>query len=406
MRILKCRICGKNQFIDLFSLGKQPPANNFLSSTEQEVEFYPLDVRMCDHCKLVQLSDRILAEKLFSNYNYIPSVSKNLDFHFQLLAKQIWKRYKLKSDDLIVDIGSNDGLLLGHFRSLNAQILGIEPASNIAGLAKERGIPTINSFFNATLAKQLIKTYGKAKIITATNVLAHVHNIKDFINGVEIFLDEDGVFIAEFPYLADLIQKNEFDTIYHEHLSYFSLKPLVYLFSNPGLNLFDVETTSVHGGSIVIYASKKEKQVGISLKNLLAREEEFKLHDKSTYSDFFKRISSLASKLREHICAQKSMGRKIIGIGAAAKGTILLNFTGLDSTYIEYVVDNTPYKQGKFIPGVNIQIFPEGKMYTDKPDIALILAWNHQEEIISKHSQLLKDDRKFIIPIPNLKIIS
>lgn len=381
MRLKACRICKNKGLEPFFSLGKQPPANNLLASSYEKITRYPLELVECAHCHLIQLNYVVPKEKLFDTYFYVPSLASTYLKHFEKIAKSIIKDCNLKKNDLVIDIGGSDGSFSLSFKKYGMRILNIEPAKNIVSK-----VPKLNKYFNTETAKIALKKFGPAKVITATNVFAHIDDLHEFIRGLNILLDADGVFFAQFPDVRNLLKKNQFDTIYHEHLSYFTNEPLYHLFANTPLELFKIESSKIHGGSMRIFVKKRE--------NLLA--------------NFTKSVEKIKKDLNTYLREQKSKGKKIAGFGAAAKGVVLLYYCGLDRSLIEYIVDGTPYKQEKYTPGTLIPIKPESELLSNSPDIILILAWNFRDEIIKKvHKMLDKENKKvvFVVPIPKVEIL-
>ncbi len=377
MKILQCRICKSLELKKVFSLGKQPLANQFLKDPIK-VKEYPLDLYRCQHCTLLQLGYVVKKEEMYDEYFYVPSISKTYLRHFEDLAKKLIKRIGLKKGSLIVDIGGNDGSLLNEFKKRGMEVMNIEPAKNIK---VKKGIPVVRDYFTVQIAKTIASVKGRAKLITATNVFAHMDNLAEFLKGLDILLDKDGVFFAQFPDARNLLAENQFDTIYHEHLSYFTYEPLYHLFANTPFELWQITSDNIHGGSMQIWVRRKPKLL----------------------ENFIKNVTIIRRELQEYLETEKQKGKHIIGFGAAAKGTILLNYCGLDNSIIDYIVDGTPYKQGKFIPGVNIPIFPEEELLKEKPGtVVLILAWNFKQEIMEK---LKNREFTFVIPIPRVEIL-
>jgi len=387
MRIKKCRICKSKDLKKVFSLGKQPLANQFLMDLVK-VNEYPLDLYQCQHCTLLQLGYVVKKEEMYDEYFYVPSVSKTYLKHFEDLAKKITAQLDLKKGSLIVDIGGNDGSLLSEFKKRGMKVINIEPAKNIK---VKKSIPVVRDYFTTQIAKTIVLVKGRAKLATATNVFAHMDNLQEFLKGLDILLDKDGVFFAQFPDARNLLAENQFDTIYHEHLSYFTYEPLYHLFANTPFELWQITSDNIHGGSMQIWVRRRPKLL----------------------ENFIKNATIIRKELQEYLKRQKHKGRHIIGFGAAAKGTVLLNYCGLDSSIIDYIVDGTPYKQGKFIPGVNIPIISEEEFIKElqggiAPIIVLILAWNFREEIITKVLKMYKQvglKPIFVIPIPRVEII-
>lgn len=402
-----CRICKSSELIKFLSLGKTPLVNSFLKKEQLKSKepAYPLDVYLCKNCNLVQLVDVVPPEIMFRNYVYISGISDTMNIHFLKLAEDAVKNFNLNSKSLIVDIGGNDGTLLNAFKNFGVRTLNIEPAVNIAKISRENGIETINDFWSEETALKIRDLKGEAKIIIGTNVFAHVNNLDDFMKGVKTLLSDDGVFVIEVPYLVDLIKLEEFDTIYHEHLSYFALKPLTTLFSRFGMNLFDVKRELVHGGSIRVFVKKRKIEPSNSVKELLELEKREGLHSLRTYENFAKDVESIRRKLISLLKELTGGGKKIVGYGAPAKGNVLLNFCKIGGDLLEYVVDKTPIKQGLYTPGMHIPVFPTEKILEDMPDYVLILAWNFADEIMKQQQKYKELGGKFIIPIPEPKII-
>lgn len=403
-----CRICGSDKLYKFLSLDSMPIPNGFLAKEElkKTEQHYPLGTFVCENCTLIQLTHVVPAEIMFKNYLYIPSTSTTMVKHFEALADQTVKDFKVKPGDLVVDIGSNDGILLKFFKAHEAQVLGIDPATNLAIVARLSGINTIDDFFTEKLAKKVAREMGKAKIITATNVVAHIHDIHDLFKGISTLLDKNGIFIGEFPYALDMLKKNEFDTIYHEHLSYFSLTALDWLFKKHGLKLVDVKKQAVHGGSIRVYVGlrgSKHKPTKAAAQ-FLQDEKEAGLTTRQPYEEFADRTQKIRGDLVALLKKLKKNGKRIIGYGAAAKGNVMLNFCKIGPNLIEYIVDSVPYKQGLYTPGTHIPIYPEKKLETDFPDYVVILAWNFADEIMRKQEAYRQKGGQFIIAIPNVRI--
>jgi SAM-dependent methyltransferase len=344
---------------------------------------------------------------MFKNYVYIPSTSKTLINHFAQLAKKTVERFNLSEDSLVVDIGSNDGTLLKAFKAHGVKTLGVEPATNLAKLAEANGIETFNDFFNQQVALEVVNDKGKANVITGTNVFAHVNDLDEFLKGIDILLEDEGTFIIEVPYLVDLLKKMEFDTVYHEHLSYFTVRPLVTLFERFGMKIFDVERIGIHGGSIRVFVKRASAltPVSESVIKLLALEQEYKLDSFETYLTFAAEVASIKERLVELLKRLKSEGKRIVGYGASAKGNTLLNYCKIGTDILDYIVDNIPFKQGRYTPGMHIPVVPEERIMQDKPDYALILAWNFAEEIMAKQQRYKELGGRFIVPVPNPQII-
>lgn len=387
-----------------------PIPNGFLKAEDlnKKEPQYELACLYCPNCSLVQLSQIVNPDVMFSNYVYIPSASKSMMNNFATLSFYAHKKLSINSKSFIIDIGSNDGSLLKFFKNYEARVLGIDPAKNLAEVAILNGVPTEIGLFNTSLAKKVVKKYGQADLITATNVIAHIDNLDEVFSGLKILLKKDGVFITEFPYILDLMTKNQFDTIYHEHLSYFGLKSWNYFIEKQGFQIVDVSRLLIHGGSIRTVHKLKEKG---SFKNnrtvsyLTNLESQQGLSEKKAYQEFSIRVGNLKNKLNILLKKLKKQGNKIIGLGAPAKGNVLTNFFDIGTETLDYIVDSTPLKHGLFTPKKHIPIYPEEKVLIDQPDYALILAWNFKEEIMRKHKLFKKRGGKFIIPIPEIKIV-
>lgn len=401
--ITQCRICSSKNLIDVLDLTDQPIPNGFLTKEElkQKEEKYPLAVCFCNNCSLMQLRYLVNAKVMFDNYLYIPSASKTRIGHFKNLASEIKELTNFNEKSLIVDVGSNDGSLLVAFKNLGVRTLGIDPAENLVKVAALSGIETVNSYFDSKVAAKISKKYGKAKAILATNVIAHIHNLHEVIKGGEILLEDDGVFLMQFPYSLDLIEKNLFDTIYHEHLSYFSVKSLLVLAEKSKLEIFNIEKSELDGGSLKVYWKKKtDKKRKINsgvINKILKEEEDFGLYDIKTYEQFKKRVEKLKKEVVKKLKTLKKKNKFIVGYGAAAKANVLLNYFGIDKKTIDYLVDSTSYKQGKFTPGSHIPIYPEDKIYETNPDYVIIFAWNFAKEIMDKNKRFKEKGGKFIL---------
>ena len=392
------------------SLGPSPLANGFLKKEQLQFPepYYPLDVYFCESCGLVQLIDVVPPEVMFRNYPYLSSMTYTLRTHFAMLASEIVEHFDLDSHSLVVDIGSNDGTLLKGFQSLNCNTLGVEPATNVAKIAEDAGVETVNDFFSETIASKVSRAKGKAKVITGTNVFAHINDLDGLLRGVNTLLHDNGVFIIEVPYLVDLIERREFDTIYHEHLSYYAVKPLAVLFKRFNMQIVDVKRISIHGGSIRVYVQKTSSKVHTaeSLAELLALEKKMRLDIAATYFEFAQYVANVRSRLVSLLSKLKLTGKRIVGYGAAAKGNTLLNYCKIGSETIDYIVDKTPLKQGLYTPGTHIPVMPPEKILEDMPDYVLTLAWNFLDEILKNEERYRALGGKFIVPIPEPKILA
>ncbi|HYK09119.1 MAG TPA: class I SAM-dependent methyltransferase [Candidatus Eisenbacteria bacterium] len=408
-KITACRMCGSTQLVTAIDLGKSPLANAYVQkgNLKKKEKFYPLTVLFCKKCTLVQLSHVVNAQTLFQNYLYVSSTSPVFVEHFKEFAKDAKKRLRLKKGDLIVDIGSNDGILLKPFLTYHMRVLGIDPAKNIAPIARKNGVDTLVAFFSPRVARNIVKKYGKAQLITATNAFAHIDNHTQLLEAVNILLEENGTYIIEAPYMIDFIQKKLFDLIYHEHLSYISLAPLVPFVQKFGMRVVDAERVNSHGGSIRIFIQKESTTTPISprITQLLELEKQLKLGKISTYKQFAKDIEKNKKDLLLLLARLKRNGKHIAGYGAPAKGNTLLNYFGITRDMVEYIIDDSPLKQGLFTPGTHIPIISHEQSEKENTDYLLILAWNFADSIMKRLSQFKKSGGKFIIPVPHPKII-
>ncbi len=406
-KLEQCRACDSKNLFLFLQLGPTPVPNGFLNGHHRHraEKFYPLDVCFCRDCGLVQLAHVVSPKVMFKNYVYIPSTSETMLNHFEKLVTEAIKKTTAGGEDLTVDIGSNDGTLLKFFKSKGIKILGVDPAENLAKKANKEGVNTICALFTKELAKNIKKEHGTAKIITATNVFAHVHNLHDFLEGIKVLLSDDGLFIVEFPYLYDLLEKVEFDTIYQEHLSYFSITPLDKLLKVHGLTLIDVQRLPVHGGSVRVFVSKQSQTVNNRVRKLLKLEKRAGLLNPEIYLKFRRKVDKVRHELVQELWRLRLKKKKIVGYGASAKGNIILNYCRIGPETLDYIVDSIPYKQGKYTPGMHIPIYPELKLLEDQPDYTLLLAWNFADEIIKKQSEYRKKGGKFILALPNLRIV-
>lgn len=405
-----CRFCGaalQHTFVDL---GMSPLCESYVKPEQQnEMEpFYPLHVYICDRCFLVQLQEYVSPKHIFSDYAYFSSFSDTWLQHAKDYTQKMQERLQLHAQSQVIEIASNDGYLLQYFLT-KVQVLGIEPAANVAEVAIKKGIPTLVKFFGEQTATELAQQGKQADLLLGNNVLAHVPDINDFVKGMKILLKPKGVITMEFPHLMQLIAGNQFDTIYHEHFSYLSLLSVEKIFTAHGLTIFDVEEISTHGGSLRIYACHQENtnnQPTAQLKQLKASEENAGFNNLSNYFAFAEQVKETKFKLLEFLITIKRQGKSIVGYGAPGKGNTLLNYCGIRCDFLDYTVDRSPYKQGLLLPGTHIPIHHPDKISETKPDYLLILPWNLKDEIINQMSYIREWGGKFVVPIPAVKIYS
>lgn len=389
-------------------LGSHPPANQFVKSEELNgpEPAFPLNAHVCLNCGLIQVPDFIPPD-FFRNYVYVPSASETLRKHFFELAKTLVKQFLSSPRDLFVDIGSNDGLFLKGCHDLGARTLGIEPASNLTEIARAKGLEVVNKYFSPETARDVRDQYGPATVIVTTNTLNHIDDLHAFVEGVSILLDAKGVFVIEVPHAVDLVEKNEFDTIYHEHLSEFSVKSLVELFRFFDMEVFNIERLEIHGGSMRVYAQRtgSGREPSPVVAEWLASEDEAALFSEATYDAFSQRVGENKERLLLILKELKQKGKRIAGYGAPAKGNTLLNYYRVGTDYLEFLADKNPLKQGLLSPGMHIPVVPAEKVLAEQPDYLLILAWNFADEIIKQQDEYRRRGGKFILPIPEPIIV-
>lgn len=407
-RVTHCRACKRRRFNRILDLGKTPPANAFLKNlqpkTIKQEQWFPLRLTLCRECSLVQLEDIVNPSLLFRNYVYVSSTSKVFVNHFEQLAKDLKRRFRLNPTSLVIDIGSNDGILLKPLKKLGVGVLGIEPATKIARLATKAGIKTIPEFFTPRLARTLRK---QADVVTATNVFAHVHDLDELMEAVNVALKPEGVFMIEAPYLVDFLTKNLFDTVYHEHLSYFAVRPLRVLFHRLGFEIFDVQKVESHGGSLRVFVKRQgsTRPVLPSVSRFEANEKKLKFDTLLPYRSFAERVEKNKKALNTLLQSLKRSGKRLAGYGAPAKGNTLLNYFGITSRLLDFIVDDSRWKQGLYTPGTHIPVVDSSKLYENSPDYLLILAWNFAIPIMKSHQAYRDQGGKCIIPVPTPKVV-
>jgi len=390
----------------VLSLGKMPLANASLTADQlQETEpVYALELAFCSECTLVQITETVLPETLFDNYLYFSAYSETMLQESEQLAGRLIESRRLNSESFVVELGSNDGYQLQYFLTRHIPVLGIDPAKNVVEVAEAKGVPTLCGYFGRELALELCKRVHIADVIIAKNVLAHVADLNGFVEGIGILLKRDGIAVIEVPYIKDMIDNSEFDTVYHEHLCYFSATALNRLFEKHGMVLKDVEHIPLHGGSLRLYVAHSGKPMK-SVQSLLREEREWGVERAETYLGFADRVTRVKDALTALLMSIKKDGHSIAAYGAAAKGTVLLNYCEIGPDILDFVVDVSPYKQGRYIPGVRLPIYPPARLLEAMPEFTLILAWNIAEEVLRQQSEYVRRGGKFIIPLPQPKII-
>lgn len=409
-----CRMCGSSNLFPYLDLGFTPHADQFRASHELDIPeiFYPLRVLMCENCGLSQLSHVVNPKVLYQfDYPYEQSMTKTGQAHWDSFAKSVIEKLNLKKNDVVVDIGSNVGTLLNSFKKQGMKTIGVDPAPNIVEIANtEHGIKTICDFFGTKSAKKVKKLVGPASVILGANVFAHIDDLHDVMRAVKFLLKKDGVFIFESPYFKHLVDSLEYDTIYHEHLSYLSVKPLIPFFAKFGLEIFLVQETDIHGGSFRVFVNKKgTRPIDGSLQKFIATEKETKLHEKETMLDFAKRVKKNREDLMTVIEKLLHQGKKIAAVSAPAKGMTLLNYIGASNRHIELISEKARLKIGRFAPGGHggghIPVVSDEELLKENIDYALLLAWNFSKEIIDNLKEFSNKGGKFIIPIPSPRIV-
>ncbi len=404
-----CRLCGDQDVVQVLSLTPTPPANAFVDAGRlDEVQaLFPLDVHLCQACGHVQILDVVDPGVLFEDYVYVSGTSPVFVKHFEDYSKFLMETYEPTAGGLVVDIGSNDGTLLRFFREAGCSVLGVDPARDIARRASEQGVETLPEFFTHDLATEIRESRGAASIVTANNVFAHADDLDNILEGVRELLAEDGVFAFEVSYLRDVYEKNLFDTIYHEHLSYHSVKPLAAFFMRHGMRLISAERVDSHGGSLrgVARLEGGSHAEDGTVKRLIDEETALDLDKAETFMAFGARIDALRDSLSGLLSDLRSSGRSIAGYGAPAKATTLMYHFGLGPDVIDFIVDDSPLKQGLYSPGLHIPVLPSSVLAERMPDYLLILAWNFAEPIMRNNADYTDRGGRFIVPIPKVKIL-
>jgi hypothetical protein len=405
-----CRICAAPLRVTFVDLGATPLCESYLTAEQLNgmEPFYPLHAFVCERCFLVQLEEYVRPEEIFTEYAYFSSYSDSWLEHARRYSEQMIQRFALGGDSFVVELASNDGYLLRNFVAANIPSLGIEPAANVARVAVERGVPTRVAFFGTELARQLAREGKQADLIAGNNVLAQVPALNDFVAGVKTLLAPGGVATFEFPHLLQLMRENQFDTIYHEHFSYFSFVTAQILFERHGLELFDVEELPTHGGSLRIYArhvGADGGSVSASVTALRQRELDAGLTGMDAYAEFGEQVKRTKRKLLQFLIEARNAGKTVVGYGAPGKGNTLLNYCGIGVDFLDFTVDRNPYKHGRFTPGTRIPIHAPDHLLAARPDYVLILPWNFKDEIVRQMSAIRSWGGRFVVPIPEVTVL-
>ncbi len=405
-----CRMCRSENLYKFLDLGFMPPADEFLRKEQLRYPraYYPLDVLMCRSCGLSQLGYVVSPEILYRHdYPYEASTTRTGREHFAKFAAQAVARFGLGGKDLVIDVGSNVGVLLSNFKANGTRILGIDPAANIVRIAEKNGIPTLNELFSADLASKIRGEHGKASMITASNCFAHINDLVDFVKGLDVLLTSEGVFVMEAPHFQTLIENLEYDTIYHEHLSYLSLKPMIPFFKKHGLEVFDVEKQNIHGGSFRVFVGRKGKhKIEARVAQVLAGEKKSGLHSEKVLRKFAADVEKNRAELLWLLRDLKHKGKSIVAVSAPAKGMTLLNYCKIGNETLDFVTEKSTLKIDRFTPGSHIPVLPDSELLKRKPDYALLLAWNFAPEIMANLKEYVKKGGRFIIPIPRPRIVA
>ena len=404
-----CRLCNGVNLKEVFRLTDSPLANAFITRDEKgkRQEVYPLRLNFCRDCTHVQLSHVVDPEILYKHYLYVSGTSPVFVKHFQSYVESLCSDYKLKIDSLVVEFGSNDGTMMKFFKDKGMRVLGVDPAEEITSKASHNGLETFNGYFNAITAEDIRIKYGQADAIIANNVMAHIDDLDDVMSGVSSLLKANGIFAFEFSYIVDVIEKHLFDTIYHEHLDYHSVTPLVKFFAKHGFKVISSKRVDTHGGSVRMVVQKNDGnlQDDGSTKLLLSLEKKLDLDNENTLISFANAVEKIKSELSTCLKNIKDSGKTLVIFGAPAKATTLMYHFSIKADDIKYIVDDSPLKQGLYSPGKHIPIVPSEELYANRPDIVLILAWNFATPIINNHKKLIELGTRFIVPLPKIEFI-
>ena len=404
----RCLVCESPRVEEFLDLGKTALANKFLKPEELggAEPRYPLRVGFCHGCGHVQLMDPVPPSAMFEDYLYVSSASDTLKAHFEDLSRLLVERHTLDAKDLVIDIGANDASLLSVFHRHGVRTLGVDPARNLASLSADRGIERFTGFFGATTAPEIVAGWGRAAVITATNTFPHIPDLRDFVTGIDTALAPGGAFVIEAHYLLDLLEQTAFDTIYHEHVSYWALTPMRRLFDPMGMEVVRAERLPIHHGQLRVWVQRKgEGNVDETVRALLEAERALGIGRLETYQAFGDRVRRIKRDLHETLAGLKREGKRVAGYGAPAKGSTLLEFLQIGPDLVEYIADRSPLKQGRYTPGSHIPIVPPERLLSDRPDYALLLAWNFADEVLGQQARYREMGGKFIIPVPEVKIL-
>jgi methylation protein EvaC len=404
----KCLFC-QSPVEQFMTFGQQPIANGFLTPQQYDREyFFEMACAFCEKCGCFQLLDQPEPEQMFNeNYAFFSGTSKHMAIHFQEFAQHVQRDYLKNSDPFVVEIGSNDGILLRNFATKGIRHVGVEPSKNVAEAAMKNGVNTINSFFNAETAHRIVKENGKADAFLAANCMCHIPYLHSVVEGIDVLLKQDGVVLFEDPYLGDVIQKTSYDQIYDEHTFIFSVQSINYLFGQYGMEVFDVEPQSTHGGSMRYVVGRKGiRPLSPALKKQVEFEKQLGLHKKETYEKFRQNCEVSKAQLKELLTNLKKQGKRVVGYAATSKSTTILNYCGIGPDLIEFICDTTPIKQGKYSPGRHIPIVAHEDFKKSYPDYAFLFAWNHFKEVMEKEEAFKEKGGKWILHVPEVKVLS
>lgn len=405
----ECRVCkSKNLFVFL-DYGNMPLAGGFLLEEQiGNAKLYPMDLAVCLDCSLVQILNTVAPEVLFTDYRYLSSVTRTLSQHFRDYAELLCEKVLPYDQPFLVEIGCNDGVLLKPLGVLGVKALGVDAAENVVQIARQSGCDVIHGFFGVPIANEIIAKYGKADVITASNVFAHIDDLDEVMYGVDALLKSDGTFIVEVHYVVDLLATFQFDTVYHEHLCYYSLHSLRALYERFGFSITDVQRLPMHGGAIRVFAERSAKAYGRInpvVQETLRQEQALCINTSEVYVQFGEQVTRYRDRLRDFLTERQRVGRSLSAYGAAGRATILLNYCHFDASLVKYIVDESPFRCGRYVPGVLIPIVPRSTLIATPTDDCLITAWNYRDEIVSKEEVYLKQGGSFIMPLPEIEVI-